>query len=56
MEFCSKFEVVGVVTQPPKRRKRKGKVIPSPVGLLAEELNIPVLCPEKVSNKKIMFV
>jgi len=46
----SKFEVVGVVTQPPKRRKRKGKVIPSPVGLLAEELNIPVLCPEKARD------
>ena len=37
------------MTQPPKRRKRRGKEIPSPVGLMAEELNIPVLCPEKVS-------
>ena len=44
----SLFEVVGVVTQPPKRRKRRGKVIPSPVGFAAEELEIPVLCPEKV--------
>lgn len=44
------FEVVSVVTQPPKRRKRRGKEIPSPVGLAAEELNIPVLCPEKASN------
>lgn len=43
------YEVVGVVTQPPKRRKRKGKEIPSPVGYAAEELGIPVLCPEKVS-------
>lgn len=51
----SVFEVVGVVTQPPKRRKRKGKEIPSPVGLLAEELDIPVLCPEKVRNS-IRFV
>ena len=44
----SSFEVVGVVTQPPKRRKRKGKEIPSPVGLVAQELEIPVLWPEKV--------
>lgn len=46
----SNYEVVGVVTQPPKRRKRKGKEIPSPVGFAAEELGIPVLCPEKVSS------
>ncbi len=44
----SGYSVVGVVTQPPKRRKRKGKEIPSPVGYVAEELNIPVLTPEKV--------
>lgn len=43
------YKIVGVVTQPPKRRKRKGKLEPSPVGLVAEELEIPVLCPESVS-------
>ena len=43
------FEIVGVVTQPPKRRKRKGKLEPSPVGFVAEEIGIPVLCPESVS-------
>lgn len=46
----SAYEVVGVVTQPPKRRKRKGKVVPSPVGLVADELGIPVLCPEKAKD------
>ena len=46
----STFEVVGVVTQPPKRRKRRGKEIPSPVGIAAEELNVPVLCPEKAKD------
>jgi methionyl-tRNA formyltransferase len=46
----SPFEVVGVVTQPPKRRKRRGKEIPSPVGLVAEELEISVLCPEKARD------
>ncbi len=46
----SPFELVGVVTQPPARRKRKGKVIPSPVGFAAEELDIPVLTPEKARD------
>ena len=47
-------ELVGVVTQPPKRRKRKGKPMPSPVGLMAEELGIPVLCPEKARDKEFL--
>ena len=46
----SPFEVVAVVTQPPKRRKRRGKEIPSPVGLRAEDLDIPILCPEKAKD------
>lgn len=46
----SPYEIVGVVTQPPKRRKRRGKEVPSPVGLVAEELGIPVLCPEKARD------
>ena len=44
----SPFEIVTVITQPPKRRKRKGQLEPSPVGKIAEELGIPVLHPEKV--------
>lgn len=48
------FEVVGVVTQPPKRRKRRGKVVPSPVGLVAEELGIPVLSPEKAKDAEFL--
>mmetsp|Transcript_9359 Transcript_9359/g.14458 ORF Transcript_9359/g.14458 Transcript_9359/m.14458 type:complete len:389 (-) Transcript_9359:2010-3176(-) len=46
----SAYEIVSVITQPPKRRKRKGKVIPSPVGLAAEEIGIPVLSPEKAKD------
>jgi len=46
----SLFEIVSVVTQPPKRRKRKGKPEPSPVGRISEELGIPVLCPEKAKD------
>lgn len=45
----SPYEIVGVITQPPKRRRRKGKLEPSPVGKVAEELELEVLCPEKVS-------
>jgi len=51
-ESC--FELVGVVTQPPKRRKRNGKIIQSPVGLVAEELDIPLLCPEKAKDPQFL--
>ncbi len=34
----SPYRLVGVVTQPPKRRKRGGGEFPSPVGLAAERL------------------
>jgi hypothetical protein len=46
----SSYEIVGVITQPPRRRKRKGKLEPSPVGKAAEDLGIPVLHPEKVGT------
>jgi len=46
----SPYEIVSVITQPPKRRKRKGKVISSPVGVVAEELGIPVISPEKARD------
>lgn len=51
MKPGSDYEIVGVVTQPPKRRKRKGKPEPSPVGKVAEEIGFAVLCPEKVRNR-----
>ncbi|KAL7543653.1 hypothetical protein ACHAXR_012957 [Thalassiosira sp. AJA248-18] len=50
----SAYELVGVVTQPTKRRKRRGKEIPSPVGLMAEELGLTVLCPEKARDKDFL--
>lgn len=46
----SPFEIVSVITQPPKRRKRKGNPEPSPVGKVAEDLKLEVLCPENVRN------
>lgn len=42
------YELVSVITQPPRRRKRKGKLEPSPVGKVADDLGLPVLHPEKV--------
>lgn len=50
----SVYNVVGVVTQPPKRRKRRGKEIQSPVGLVAEELGIPIMTPEKAKDPEFL--
>jgi methionyl-tRNA formyltransferase len=46
----SLYEIVGVVTQPPKRRKRMGDVIATPVGEVAKNLGIPVIAPESVRS------
>lgn len=50
----STYEIVGVVTQPPARRKRRGKIVSSPVGACAEELEIPVLTPEKARDEDFL--
>jgi methionyl-tRNA formyltransferase len=50
------YRLVGVVTQPAKRRKRKGKVEPSPVGLVAEELGLTTLCPESAKDDGFLSV
>ena len=44
--------MTSVVTQPPKRRKKK--VEPTPVGKVAEELGLPILCPEKANDKEFL--
>lgn len=44
------FDVVGVVTQPPKRRRRGGTPEPSPVGKVAENFGIRVLAPERAKD------
>ncbi|KAL7549155.1 hypothetical protein ACHAWF_012420 [Thalassiosira exigua] len=48
------YRIVGAVTQPPKRRKRRGKSISSPVGAAAEELGIEVLTPERARDEKFL--
>lgn len=44
------FEVVGVVTQPDKRRGRGNKTIPSAVKKLALEHNLPIWQPAKIKQ------
>lgn len=48
-ESC--FEVSAIVTQPPRRRKkRKSTLEPTPVAALAEGWDIPILTPEKANS------
>lgn len=55
LEPSSPYKVVGVVTQPNKRRKkRSGQILPTPVGIVAEELGLPILCPEKARDKDFL--
>lgn len=46
----AKFTPVLVVTQPPRRRGRGGKTIPTEVHAAALELDIPVLAPPKINK------
>jgi len=44
------FEVLGVVTQPDKRRGRGSQVTPAPVKLVASAANLPVWQPHKLNK------
>ncbi|KAL7569512.1 hypothetical protein ACA910_013889 [Epithemia clementina (nom. ined.)] len=47
------FEIVGVVTQPPKRRRKKGSSTEqSPVGKLAQALQLPLYTPDRLTTTK----
>ena len=48
------FSVVAVVTQPDKPKGRDLKLTPSPVKILAEKLNLPVLQPLKARDEKFI--
>jgi methionyl-tRNA formyltransferase len=48
------YEVVGVVTQPDRASGRGRELKPPPVKLLAQELNIPVIQPEKLRQPEAM--
>ena len=46
----SNHELVGVITQPDKKRSRGNKLIPSPVKQYAIKNNIPVISPNQIKN------
>ncbi len=48
------YQVVGVVTQPDRASGRGRELKAPPVKLLAQELNIPVIQPEKLRNAEAM--
>jgi methionyl-tRNA formyltransferase len=48
------FQVIAVVTQPDKPKGRDLKLTPSPVKILAEKLNLPVLQPLKARDEKFI--
>ncbi len=50
----NQFQVVAVVTQPDKPKGRDLKLTPSPVKVLAEKLNLPVLQPLKARDEKFI--
>ena len=48
------FQVVAVVTQPDKPKGRELKLTPSPVKILAQKLNLPVLQPLKARDEQFI--
>src|SRR6266496_6310070 len=46
--LAQNYEVVGVVTQPDRASGRGRELKPPPVKMLAQELGIPIIQPEKV--------
>jgi methionyl-tRNA formyltransferase len=49
----SQHEIVAVISQPDKPGKRGKKPIPSPVKALAQELNLPILQPARITADDI---
>lgn len=49
-----KFQIAAVVTQPDKPKSRELKLTPSPVKILAEKLNLPVLQPLKARDENFI--
>jgi len=52
--LAQQYEVVGVVTQPDRASGRGRELKPPPVKLLARELGIPVMQPEKLRQPEAM--
>jgi methionyl-tRNA formyltransferase len=49
------FSIVAVITQPDKPKGRELKLTPSPVKILAEKLNLPVLQPLKARDAQFIL-
>lgn len=50
----TEHEVIGVVSQTPKKKGRGQKVLESPVTIYGREAGLKVLTPEKASNKEFL--
>lgn len=48
----AQFDVVGVVTQPDKRRGRGNQLIPSPVKMFAQDHNLPIWQPARIKKDR----
>lgn len=46
------FDVVGVVTQPDKRRGRGNQLVPSPVKMFAQDHNLPIWQPARIKKDR----
>ena len=52
--LASAYDVIGVVTQPDRASGRGRELKPPPVRLLAQELEIPIMQPEKLKQPEAM--
>jgi methionyl-tRNA formyltransferase len=48
----SKYNLIAVYTQPPKKKFRGQNIIPSPVHQYAKEIQVPVRCPNNLDNEE----
>jgi methionyl-tRNA formyltransferase len=53
-KLAGNFSIVGVVTQPDKPKGRELKPQPSPVKILAQKLNLPVLQPTRARDEQFI--
>lgn len=49
----SKHQIVGVVSNPPKRMKRSKDVLYTPIGNLAKKLNLNLFTPDNLSSSEL---
>ena len=52
--LADKTEIICVVTQPDRPKGRGHKLLPPPVKIFAQEMNLPIIQPEKVKNPEVV--